>query len=172
MFMDRIIGVFKLDVPTFETIEHDRNATGQAALVVGIVALLAALGSGIGARFTGSGFVANFIGALVWTIIGWLLWSLVSYFVGTALFGGTATIDEMLRVIGFAYAPQVLAIIPCIGGLIGAIWSLIAGFIAIRQGLDLDDLRAFLTVLVGFAVYIAGNILITAALAGIAALTR
>jgi hypothetical protein len=56
----------------------------------------------------------------------------------------------MLRVIGYAQAPQILAIIPCIGALIGWIWSVIAGFIAIRQGLDLDNTKALLTVVIGF----------------------
>jgi hypothetical protein len=86
--------------------------------------------------------------------------------VGTNLFGGKATVDEMLRVIGFAYAPQMLSIIPCIGGLVGWIWSLIAGFIAIRQGLDLDNTKAFLTVLVGFIVYVIGNIVVGAIIGG------
>ena len=57
---------------------------------------------------------------------------------------------EMMRVLGFAYAPQVLSIIPCIGWLVGSIWSLIAAFIAVRQGLDLDNTKAFLTIIVGF----------------------
>jgi hypothetical protein len=116
------------------------------------------------------GFLTGFIGQLVWTFIGWILWSVVSYFVGTTLFRGTATVEEMLRVIGFAYAPQMLAIIPCIGGIIGAVWSLIAGFIAIRQGLDLDDLRTLVTVVVGFIVYIIGTAILQAVLVGFGAL--
>ena len=160
MLISRIIGVFKLDVGTFEAIEHDPSATGQAALVVAIVAILSAFGSAFGAVFSNSGFFNNFVSALVWTFIGWLVWSVISYFVGVSFFGGQATLDEMLRVIGFAYAPQMLAIIPCIGGLIGAIWSLVAGFIAVRQGLDIDDLKAFLTIVIGFGVYIAGSIII------------
>jgi hypothetical protein len=161
------MGVFRLNVATFEEIEHDQNATSQAAIIVAIVALLSALGAGIGASISGANFITNFIGTLVWTFIGWFLWSLVSYLVGTSLFGGKATLDEMLRVIGFAYAPQFLAIIPCIGALIGGIWSLVAGFIAIRQGLDLDDLKAFLTIVVGFIVYIIGSLVINALLGGI-----
>lgn len=160
MLISRIIGVFKLDVGTFEEIEHDSSATAQAALVVAIVAILSAFGSAFGAVFSNRGFFNNFVSALVWTFIGWLVWSAISYFVGVNFFGGQATLDEMLRVIGFAYAPQMLAIIPCIGGLVGAIWSLVAGFIAVRQGLDVDDLQAFLTIVIGFGVYIAGSILI------------
>jgi hypothetical protein len=89
-----------------------------------------------------------------------LIWSLISYFIGTALFGGKATIDEMLRVLGFASAPLALGIIPCIGGIIGALWAMAAAFIAVRQGLDLDDVKTFLTVIIGLGVYVIGFFLI------------
>ena len=160
MLFNRIAGVFRLSIATFEDIEHDPRATGQAALVVGIVALLAAIGSGFGALFTEGGFFSTFLYALVWTYISWILVSLVVYIVGTAFFHGTADFYEMLRVIGFAYAPQMLAIIPCVGGIIGAIWSLVAGFIAVRQGLDIDDLRSLFTIVAGFALYLIGVVLI------------
>jgi hypothetical protein len=159
--LDRIMGVFRLNTATFEEIEHDSSATGQAALVVLLVALLGAIGAGLGASFSETGnFVTSFLGSLVWAFVGWLLWSLVSWFVGTSLFGGQATVDEMLRVLGFAQAPLLLGIIPCIGWLIGGIWALIAGFIAIRQGLDLDNTKALLTAIVGFIVYILGQIVL------------
>jgi len=169
MLMDRVIGVFKLNVATFEEIEHDRSATSQAAIVVAVVALLSALGSGI-FNAGGRGFFAAFLGTLIWTFVGWLIWSAVTYFVGTSLFGGQATLDEMMRVLGFAYAPQVLGVIPCIGALIGAIWSLVAGFIAVRQGLDLDDLKAFFTILIGFAIYLIGSFLLNLLLGGLGAM--
>lgn len=156
--VDRILGVFRLNSATFEEIEHDPSATSQAAIVVAIVAVLAAIGSGIFAGIGSGSFLTSFLGTLIWTFVAWIIWSVVSWFVGTSLFGGKATVDEMLRVIGFAYAPQMLSIIPCIGGLIGAIWSLIAGFIAIRQGLDLDNMKALLTAIVGFIVIIIGQI--------------
>jgi hypothetical protein len=167
---NRIIGVFKLDVNTFEEIEHDESATGQAAIVVALVALLAGVGSGLGAQIGQGSFVKSFLFTLIWAFVGWFLWSAVSYFVGTNLFGGKATMGEMLRVIGYAQAPQLLGIIPCIGGLVGAIWALIAGFIAIRQGLDLDNTKAFLTALIGFGVLIVGYIIIGLFLAPIGAL--
>lgn len=170
MLLQRIIGVFKLDANTFEEIEHDTGATGQAALVVAIVALLSGVGGGLAATLNpeaGGSFLTSFLGLLVWTFVGWILWSVVTYLVGTSLFGGQATVSEMLRVIGFAQAPQVLGIIPCIGTIIGAIWSLIAGFIAVRQGLDLDNTKAFLTILVGFVVYLIGFCLLGMLLGGL-----
>ena len=157
---NRIMGVFKLDVNTFEEVEHDETATSQAALVVALVALLGGLGSGLGASYSGGNFWTSFISTLIWAFVGWFLWAGVSYLVGTSLFGGQATLGEMLRVLGFAQAPQLLGIIPCLGGLVGAIWALIAGFIAIRQGLDLDNTKAFLTALVGFVVLMIGYVAI------------
>lgn len=167
---NRIMGVFRLDTNTFEAIESDSSATSQAAIIVAIVALLASLGSGFGSIIGGGNFLTSFFTTLVWTFVGWLLWSVVSYFVGTTFFGGKATLNEMIRVIGFAYAPQFLSIIPCVGWVIGGIWSLIAGFIAIRQGLDLDNVKAALTVLVGFVFFVVGNILLGILLGGITAL--
>lgn len=168
--LNRILGVFKLDVPTFEAIEADTSATSQAAIIVAIVALLSGAGSGIAASIQDSGFFVPFITSLIWTLVGWVLWSLVSWLVGTKLFGGKASVDEMLRVIGFAYAPQILGIIPCIGGIVGAIWSLIAGFIAVRQGLDLDNTKALFTILIGFLVYVAGMALVAGVAGGVGAL--
>jgi hypothetical protein len=86
--------------------------------------------------------------------------------VGTTLFGGQADLGEMLRVIGFAYAPQILGIIPCIGAIIGFIWSLVAGFIAVRQGLDLDNTKAFLTIVIGFIAYLVVVFLVGLVLGG------
>lgn len=168
--LDRIIGVFKLDSNVFESIEHDQNATGQATTIVAIVALLGAFGGGIGASLGQRSFFGGFISALIWTFAGWIVWSAATYLAGTSLFGGTADMGEMLRVIGFAYAPQILAIIPCIGAVIGLIWSLIAGFIAIRQGLDLDNARAFFTIVIGFVVYLVGWLILGIFVGGVSAI--
>ncbi|MBN1486906.1 MAG: YIP1 family protein [Anaerolineae bacterium] len=152
MLLDRIMGVFKLDANVFTEIEHDQDATSQAAIIVAIVAFLAAIGSGVGAAMSEGSFIGNFLFSLVWTFIAWFIWSGVTYFVGTNLFKGDADMGEMLRVIGFAYAPQMLSIIPCFGSLIGGIWSLIASIVAIREGMDFDSTKAVFTVLIGWII--------------------
>ena len=154
MLVDRVIGVFKLDKDVFEEIEHDANATIQAAMIVGIAAVVSGFGGAIWAAIGDGSVIGSFFGSLVSIFIGWFLWSAITFYVGTTLFKGKATLDEMLRVIGFAHAPQMLGVIPCIGPIVGGIWSLVAGFIAVRQGLDLDDTNAFLTIVVGFIPYV------------------
>jgi hypothetical protein len=152
----RIIGVFKLDSKTFEEIEHNVSLTLPAALIVVLVSLVSGVGNGLfnGLRGAGTTFARGFISSLIGVIVGWLIWSVVTWFVGTKFFKGQADLGEMLRVIGFAYIPLVLSIIPCIGVVIGVVWAIAAGFIAVRQGLDLDNTKAFLTVVVGAVLYI------------------
>jgi hypothetical protein len=179
---ERIIGVLRLDVNTFEAIEADENATVQAAIIVGLVGLLAAIGAFFAARTANATMDAlsqmseadlplgdllaaadinpfgAFLSALIGAFVAWLVLSAVTYFVGTSLFGGKATMGEMMRVIGFAQAPRllsVLAFIPCLGAIlsfVGWVWMLIATFIGIRQGLDLDNIKTLVTVLVSIVV--------------------
>jgi hypothetical protein len=166
MFLQRIIGVFKLNVATFEDIEHDTKSLGQAGLVVILAAFMVALGDGLYGVITGASFFQRFLLALVWTVLSWFVWSLLTYLVGTSIFKGQANLPEMMRTIGFAYAPMMLSILPCIGALAGGIWALAAGFIAVRQGLDLDDTKTAITVAIGFMVYVLGRVLFNFLLTG------
>jgi len=150
----RIIGVFKLNVATFEEIEHNESLTLWAALIVALISVISGFGNGFFNIIVDKGFAGGFFGAIISTILGWLAWSIVTWFVGTRFFNGQATVGEMLRVIGFAYSPLVLSIIPCIGGLVGGVWAIIAGFIAIRQGLELDNTKTLITVVIGVIVYV------------------
>ena len=164
--LERIIGILKLDVPTYEAVEHDPDATTQAAIIVLLVALIGAIGGyftagsmnalieQVGTDVELPGFMAGglspigtAISAFINAFIGWILWAYGTYFVGTRLFGGDATPQEMLRVLGYAQAPRLLSFIPCIGFFAG-IWSLVCGFIAVRQGIDLDNGKSAITILI------------------------
>lgn len=150
--VDRMRGAAALDPVTYNEVENDLQATGQAGVVVALAAVSAAIG---GAGMGGAGIILGLVGAL----LGWALSSGVTYFIGTRFFGGTATWGEMLRVLGFAQAPGVLyalGIIPGIGGLIifaVSIWIAVARYIAIREGLDLTPGKAFFAALVSAVVY-------------------
>ncbi len=166
--INRIKGALLLDVDTFEEIEHDESATGQAAIVVIIASILAAMGISFGpvifqTAAPGSGSaIVNFLIIAVWAIVAWLIWAAMTYFVGTRIFHGDATYGEMLRVTGFSLAPAaflILSSIPCIGfaiALIVFVWSLGAVFIAVRSGLDLDFGKTLITVIVGWILYAIG----------------
>ena len=99
-----------LDSELYEEVEHDAGATVQAGLVV----VLARLLSGVGILFV-KGPMA-LVGTVIMSLVAWAVWSSVTFFIGTVLFGGKADIGEMLRVLGFAYTPVCLGIIPLLGG--------------------------------------------------------
>ena len=44
-FVDRVIGAIRLDPATYEEVEHDTDATWQAALVVAVAAIFSGVGS-------------------------------------------------------------------------------------------------------------------------------
>jgi hypothetical protein len=150
----RMLGVFKLSVQNFEEIEADQSATGQAALVVLLVGIVSGLGSLIFASTQGTSGLMSFLQSLLSALLGWLVLSAVTWFVGTNFFGGKADLGEMLRVLGFAATPLLLGIIPCVGWIVGLVWYWVAGFIAIRQGLDLDNTKTLLTIIIGAVAYI------------------
>ena len=156
--LSRVLGVFRLDANTFEEIEHDQGATGQAALVVVIVALLGGLGSAALSAVVAGDFISGVLGffaTLIAVLVSWIIWSGVIYLVGTSLFGGKADLGEMLRVVGFAYAPQALSIVPCIGWFLGIIWTIAALYVAVKQGLDIDGGKAIGTILIGWVISLA-----------------
>jgi hypothetical protein len=66
MLLQRIMGVFRLDRTVFAEIERDESATSQAATVVAIVAVSAALGNILGSLFNLIGGMAGLSGACFW----------------------------------------------------------------------------------------------------------
>jgi hypothetical protein len=154
-FTERMIGAATLNIATYEEVEHDQSATGQAAGVVALVAIASAIGS------YGMGGLYGALGQLVSAFIGWVVWSAVTLLIGTKVFGGTADMGEMLRTLGFAQAVgviKVLGIVPLLGwiaALAAGIWMLVCGVVAIRQALDFTTGKAIGTVVLGWLAMIA-----------------
>jgi hypothetical protein len=158
MLFERMMRAARLDINLYEEVEHDLNATSQAATVVGIVALCQGLGGAIGLSMQGNVGLAvgAFIGGIVMAFVGWIAWSYITYWIGTSMFKGVATPGELLRTIGFAQTPgilNILSFIPILGGLIGLVvfvWMIVAGVIALRQALDITTGQAVITAIIGF----------------------
>jgi hypothetical protein len=168
-FTERMLGAALLRGDVYDEVEADATATPQAAGVVVIVAIAAAIGGArVGDAYSVTGAVAGLVAALV----GWLLWSAITYWVGDRLLGGTATWGELLRTIGFAQSPGVLyalGIVPVLGGLAGflaSIWVLVAVIVAISHALDFGYGRAILTALIGWVVYLVLRLLLGWVLGG------
>src|SRR5438477_8069861 len=134
---ERMVGAARLERATYEEVEHDRTATGQALGVVVLSAVATGLGLGAGLR----GLIINTLASIVL----WAIWAALVYAVGTRLLpepDTRADWGEVARTVGFAQTPGVLrlfGIIPGLGEFIRAaadVWVLIATVVAVRQALD------------------------------------
>jgi hypothetical protein len=161
---ERMIGAMKADVRTFEEIEADPNALGQAVTVI-VIAGVAAL---IGNIFR-NGLMAG-VGGLLMALVGYAVWTVLVVLIGTKMMPEPATkadFNEGFRVIGFAAAPgifNVLMIIPFLGPLIGfviSLWSLVIMVVAVRTVLDYSSTgRAIIVCLIGWVIYMVITFLI------------
>jgi hypothetical protein len=166
-FGERLLGALRLDAATFDEIEHDRAALGQAAGVValgGIAAAIGAAGEGAGA-----------FGAVLGALVGWLVSAGFVWLVGVIVMSHTSDYPELLRTLGFASAPQLLLVlrgIPVLGVLVGIaafLWGLAAWVVAVRQALDVSTGRAAVVCVLAMLVYgacIVGLIALLGALLG------
>jgi hypothetical protein len=158
--INRILRIFRLDATVFKEIAEDQGAMTQAAIVVVVVFLISALGGAIGVAIAGTGnaIVTFFSTFLLGILVSWLLWSVLTYFIGSTLFKGRSSIPEMMRVLGFANAPNLLGIfgiIPCVGliaSLVGWVLSLVAAVLAIRESMEFDTGKAVITALIGWVI--------------------
>jgi hypothetical protein len=148
--IDRIRGAATLNVEIYEEVEHDTTATGQAAIVVAIVAICSAIGNATAGPLI--------VFALIATFLSWFLWAALTWIIGTKLFGGTATWGELLRTLGFAQSPGVLSLLHIVPGLgliitpVVWIWQLLTGVVAIRQALDFTTGKAVATAIIAGAI--------------------
>ncbi|MCL1599398.1 MAG: YIP1 family protein [Actinomycetia bacterium] len=142
-----------LDVDFYNRAEIDTSLNIQAATVVVVANGLAGVGSAIAAESTSAAEIgiAMALGILS-GVVGWLVWSFVANLVGTRVFHGTSDFGQMRRVIGFAYTPLAIGVIPWLG-FIGAVWVLLAAIIAIREGMDFSTKRSVATMVTGWGVW-------------------
>ena len=157
-FAARVRGVLLLDVRTFEEIEADTTANLQALIVVASASIAAGLGAGV--RLGVVGLLRETFGAL----IGWVMWAAVTWVIGSKLLPEPQTrtdMGELLRVIGYAYAPNLFGFfvfIPALGVVISTVvsfWLLAATILAVRQALDyVSTWRAATVVLIGWLIFV------------------
>jgi hypothetical protein len=167
---ERMIGAARLDAATYEEVEADTTATGQAALVVVISSLCIAIGAQLQAG------VGGVVAVTVLRLVAWWTWALVAWLIGTRLLPGPATeadLGQLLRTVGFASAPGVAAILGVVPGLQGVVdivvslWMLATMVVAVRQALDYDSTaRAIAVVVVGFLAYLLIAVVLTTVFVG------
>jgi hypothetical protein len=165
--LQRMLGALRLHRATYEDVEQDKSATGQAAFIV--VATSAVAGA-VSFAVTGVGSAGDGILGAIGALIGWAAYAWLAYFLGTRLFPAKETKadwGEVARTLGFASTPRfiyIFALVPGLAGLVQlvvGIWVLIATVVALQAALDCSLLRALL---IGIAASIVQGIIFAIAL--------
>ncbi len=149
--IQRMIGAALFNAETYEEIEADPGAIGQAILVVILVTVCGAVGGIIGGLLGDASalrIILGVVAGLVFGIVRWAIWVSVLSLVGGMMLRTASTNTswaEIGRVVGFAYTPGVLSIfsfVPFIGWLfplVAWVWTLAAVTMAVRQALDFES---------------------------------
>jgi hypothetical protein len=174
--VERILRLVKFDFTVFRDIESDPSATLEAAIVVVAANLLASIGTAV-RNETPRAFFATFAITLVSGIVGWIVWSAVTHYIGRMVYQSGGTLESMMRVLGYATAPRALGVlefIPCLGalaGLAGFFLTVIAGIMAVSEGLDVDTGQAIIVVIIGALAFFAVSVVFGIVFGGAALLT-
>jgi hypothetical protein len=154
-FGTRIFGALRLDAATYEDVEHDPSALGQATIVV----VVAGAATGV-AQMPDAPLAGLAVGAAL-GIVGWVLWACLVGLIGARWLAEPRTEAdgaELLRTLGFAAAPGVLRILGIIQPLatptdvVAGVWTVLAMIVAVRQVLDFSTTwRAVAVCTIGWA---------------------
>ena len=148
-----MVRALKLDRALYREVEHDPKASAQGLIIIVIVSVFQAAGRFFDNLILGLPLVGLFsqaIAGFLETVIGLAIWSYLLYFIGTKVFKGVATPQEVWRTTSFARSPGIFFIIPFIGTIIASVWILIAYFIAAKEALDLSTGRTLAAALISF----------------------
>ena len=170
-FLMRIVKCSMFNSDAYEEVEHDESAMSQALIIVLISGT--ALGLYQSNFFFDTFSPAVVLISVIYGMLSWALFAWITYFVGTRIFRTNETEadwGQLARTLGFASAPKILffgilffssSIMQSVESII-LLWVTVTSFIAIRQALELTNLRALGTTLVStfliglFTVFVEG----------------
>ncbi len=153
--LNRMLRAAMLDKQLYNEVEADTSLDQEALSVVVWIALVAGILGFFGSILFGQAIVSAIIGlvyGIIWTVVGYFIYAYLAYFIGVNLFQGKADFGELKRTLGYSYTPMIFSVIPCLGAIVGGIWTFIAGIVAVREALDVDTTKAVLTVLISIVI--------------------
>lgn len=161
----RVKKIARFDKSTIEELREDKTATGQALAVLLLVGLSYGLGysifrgiqdNNLSPTETISGTIAN----LIFTDFAVFIWSATIFLVGTKLFQGKTGYWQLARPLFFSTAPGTLFILIAIPfrpiiiatAITAATWTVVSGFIVLKNVMGFNLQRALLTSVVGLLI--------------------
>lgn len=156
--------LLRLDLTAFDEIRSDPSATSGALMVVGAASVLAGLGTWIWSLQTegidsGDVLVKSLILGSILQSLAWLIWVYLVYQVLTHAYAARVDFYELIRTMGFAFAPVGLSILIAIRALAVPFGIVSLGFAflltnqAIERSGNADTQQAIMANVTGFTIF-------------------
>jgi len=156
--------LMRLDLSVFDEVRSDPSATAGAVIVVAIASIMAGIGSWLwAAQWRGVGasevFVKSLVIGSILQTLAWLLWVYVVYQVLVRAYGVRADFYELIRTMGFAFAPVALSVLVAIPsfavpfGVASLALAVLLTGAAIQSASSAHPQQALTANLTGFAVF-------------------
>jgi hypothetical protein len=161
--LGRMVRAAMLNKAVYSEVEHDKSLDQEALRVVVLVSLLDGIGLVLIKALSpdGTTIVAaatRLLFAVLAGVLVYWVWAYVTHMIGTGFFHGKADIGQMRRTLGYATTPRALGLlvfVPTVGvylALVAWLWTLVAGIVAVREGLDITGGKAIATVIASWFV--------------------
>jgi len=157
--------LLRLDLSVLDEIRSQPSATTAAVGVVLAASVLAGVGSWLWALFVeapvpaGKVFIKSLLlGSIIQTMV-WFLWVYLTYQVLVRAYGARTTFAELIRTMGFAFAPVALNLLVAIGtlavpfGVIAFALAVLLSNVAVQYASDAEAREATLANFTGFIVF-------------------
>lgn len=157
-FWDLINQVLKLEMSVVDALAVHPAGGRFAVAVVLLVGLSEAVGESVVLfinRVSPRRFLLSLFISAILFVFTYAFWTASIYLVAHYVFGATASVWLVARMVAFAYAPRLLgflAFLPYFGGPISTVlqlWSLLAGLLGAMAVLELAPLQAMASVVLG-----------------------
>ena len=156
--------LLRLDLSVFDEIRSDPSATPGAIIVVAAASVLAGIGSWLWAVQTrgveaGEVFYKSLVVGSILQTLAWFIWVYFVFQVLARGYGARTDIFELIRTMGFAFAPVALGILVSVPnftvpfGVISLTGAALLTYFAIRSSSSAEPQQALVANFVGFVFF-------------------
>src|SRR3990172_5189208 len=157
--------LIRLDLTVFDEVRSDPSANPGAIIVVFVASVLAGIGSWLwavqwhGVEATEVFVKSLVIGSIIQTIV-WFIWVYLVYQVLARAYGARTDFFELIRTMGFAFAPVGISVLIAINsfavpfGVAALAGAALSSYFAIQASSDADARQTLVANFVGFLTFV------------------
>jgi hypothetical protein len=160
--------LIRLDFTVFEELRTDRSATPTALAIVFVSGFLGGVGTVIWAMqhddFVGLDTTdvilkSLLLGSIIQAAV-WFTWVYITYMIVARIYGSPVLFSELIRTMGFAFAPVALSVFIAVAplaipfGLMAFGGALLITSAAVEHTAEVEQKQAMLATLAGFMVFL------------------